>query len=54
MMQVTVWLSSLADDSQKTWQARWSEQEHSECFVVHAPDAACCMQGESEMSVIVS
>lgn len=54
MMQVTVRLSSLPDVSQKTWQARWSKHERSECFVVRVPDAVCCMQGETEMSVIVS
>lgn len=51
MMQVIVWLKSLANSSQKTWQARWNKDEHSECFILHVSDAVYCIQGETQMSM---
>lgn len=54
MMQVIVGLSSLANDSQKPCRARWNEDEHSECLTVKVSGAECCVQGETEISVLVS
>lgn len=53
MMQVIVQLSSLAKNSQKTWQVRWSKDECSECFIVHVSDAVYCIQGETQISMTV-
>lgn len=53
MMQVIVQLSSLANNSQKTWWARWNKDEHNECFIVHVSDAMYCIQGETQISMWV-
>lgn len=36
-----IWLSSQANASQKAWQARWSKDEHSACFMVGC--VWCCV-----------